>query len=235
VIIGDAVVVADFIVLTSLDAERAVGWITTATRDGSHPGSFSPIGDGDVPLFAPNIPALAYPNVPFLHPRVVRVMHPWLGENGVPVTWRQRSAAVGVPFSISTLARWAASSPDLPGTENQLGTPNRRTSTELVAVLGRHTPAGEAVFFAYADPATGMAGYERSVIQGTLGDLEAIRRQFVYQNGTPIPGPEFWWPASRTWIVGTDYDSWWTDISGPSKLITDLLHNADLEVIEAEN
>jgi hypothetical protein len=177
---------------------------------------------------------LGYPQVPLVHPRVVRVMHPWLGENGEPVTWRQRSAVVGVPFSISTLARWAASSPDLPGTENQLGTPSRRTRTELVAVLARHTPAGEAVFFAYADPATGMAGYNRSVIRGTLGDLEAIRRQFVYQDGTPIPGPEFWWPASRAWIVGTDYDSWWTDISGPSELLADLIDDGDLEVIEAE-
>ena len=49
--------------------------------------------------------------------------------------------------------------------------------------------------------------------------LALIRREFVYSGSTrPIPGPEWWWPADRSWLVHTDYDAVVTDVYGPAQL-----------------
>ena len=126
---------------------------------------------------------------------------------------------------------------------NAPGEPDERTRRVLIEFLSRHGKPGQQIWFAYDQIATGMTGHPSTVLSGSFEEAERFRDGFFDKlSGGRVVGPSYWWTSKHTtgtsgphpdeielWTVGTDYDSYWTDIAGPARLIDELVIHPALE------
>jgi hypothetical protein len=83
---------------------------------------------------------------------------------------------------------------------------------ELTSVLVRFTPGTEC-FFRFAEIPF-LATEAPLLFEGLLARLEP----FLSRNERYQFGPEYWWPADRSWCVCSDYDLTFTIVGGCSRL-----------------
>jgi hypothetical protein len=95
----------------------------------------------------------------------------------------------------------------------------------LLTLVGRDTSAD----FYYGVGAV-AGGHQPTVFRASLSDLAALRQSFVSPQGTPVAGPELWWPQDRSWLVDTD-DSAFTAVFGNQTLADLLRADPDLETV----
>jgi hypothetical protein len=84
------------------------------------------------------------------------------------------------------------------------GEPDSLTRAAMVEVLAGAT-GEQQVFFSYELAAVIAGEGGPLVLRAPLAQLESIRDLLASEWGSAV-GPEHWWPADRSWVVGSDYD-----------------------------
>ena len=113
--------------------------------------------------------------------------------------------------------------------EGTLGEPAR---SRLFGRLSEAT-GNQRVFFYYGIGAMGVTGKDW-LFEATADELKAVQQLAnakVEPKPFPVPGPEYVWPADRSWIVITDYDLVSTYIACDANLAALLLRTDDLELL----
>jgi hypothetical protein len=174
--------------------------------------------------------------------RYVRVLHPfepWNPEasplEDMP-TWRQLADLAHVVYH--PLITWETLRPILGGPDGPrpYSVDNGRLSeparSRLLEVLADTSDDAEA-FFYFGMPAWMSIGKPllyRAPLR-SLGEVDA--RAAADTNGpSPIPGPEYFWPFDRSWVVSTDYDLVSTYIACNGDLADRLLSDGILETFQ---
>ncbi len=176
----------------------------------------------------------------------LRVLHPFLrwdlpeGTEVPPAgfgTWRSLADEAGVEFTPEI--REQSLRPVLPLrerggrpyglSEGQLEEPARSRLFGLLA----ETAVRPDVYFYYGLAAIVM-GKGALLFRATMGDLDSVQRAADAASEAlkySIFGPEYIWPADRSWVVMTDYDLTSTYVACGWELAERLLADAVLEVV----
>jgi hypothetical protein len=147
---------------------------------------------------------------------------------GERLWWREIAVRLGVPYgpSITDLQFHR----DLPDAEMNEGTLDVLTTRAMVETLAAATIG--PVFYRFF-PIPWLYGGDTFT-----GDLEEVLRFFdpaelnLAQEGEWPPEPmtpQWWWPADRSWLVRTDYDSIFTVVCGTDELIARAAAHPDIE------
>jgi hypothetical protein len=102
----------------------------------------------------------------------------------------------------------------------------------LTAILTAHSPEGPDTWctaYYFVIMAYGPLGRAPNIYRGRLGDADdLIARPEVNYNS-----PHNLWPDDHSWVLHTDYDAWYTKISGTTDLIQAIANSPDLETLRS--
>lgn len=188
--------------------------------------------------------------VPRSFPAVRRLLHPWRGQDGTPVTWVEAAELHGVATTaeLAEIA-YGTNRGDSSGHDVvELGNPrdgelDQAPAEALVDALEQETSTPDdafvAVWVGWGDIPTerfpGAAVLDtqsrghfllRGPLTGVLNSVSAISRRDEATSG-------IWWPADRSWFVATEIDFPWTFVAGRHQLAERLDQHPDLEVTPA--
>ena len=155
------------------------------------------------------------------------------GSHPVRIRWAELARRLGMPFA-PTLSSWSFTR-RFPGGSwpRRLIGPDEGTlaSVErdaLISVLRRHTNP-DRCFFHFWYLAT-SEWTEDLLFEGSLNDAG----QFPDEAPNVRCTPTHWFPQDRSWLVCTDYDSTFTLVGGPERLICELLDHRALEGVAVQ-
>jgi hypothetical protein len=177
-----------------------------------------------------------------------RLLHPairWEDDREVPVTWARIAAVdgtgpVGPATSWETVAgAWAPDGhPGVWDDEPLEGQPAPHQAARLIDLLAGHTQDHHRCWYAvwdgYGSLALPRAGVPRVALGGRsmlllTGPLAAAVTSL---EAPPFDRrPNLWWPADRSWFVGTDVEATSTVIGGSRELIAALHADETLETV----
>lgn len=171
---------------------------------------------------------------------VVQLFHPWQSDDGtVAISWKDLADTLRLAWpaelnGMDLLLRgeiYRRFESGLSEGHFGRGPAGDRVRAHLDAALARVTSPDMPINL-YYETAAATDGRPSTLFIVALSDVAEVRSNFVYR-GTknPIPGPEWSWPADRSWLVHTDYDAVATDIYGPVELSDLILADEVLQAL----
>jgi hypothetical protein len=152
-------------------------------------------------------------------------------NQGTRIRWKTLAQLLGVPFKTEICHEWFRTIMDKPECWPRLlvgpgeGCLNASELAEVSSILGNFTHDQDC-FFRFSEIAFIATG-KQIVFRGVLEELSQFLTEGKYQLT-----PEYWWPSDRGWCLCSDYDLDFTFVGGPKELISSLLDNKILEVLE---
>jgi hypothetical protein len=186
-------------------------------------GLTRPMDDGQTPV-SDRVPAgfAAY----------LRVFHRFeaADSSGRTRTWRALAQEARVPFHAETCERSLPLDTGVDGEPLWVTDPDQpdaATREALVRCLDAAT-GDQPVFFAYDSMAV-LWGVQAPLIRrSTLAGLDDVRRS-VAAEVCDMPGPEFWWPHDRSWVVTSDMVS--TYVGCSAEVAERILGDEEIEAL----
>jgi hypothetical protein len=198
---------------------------------------------------APAEPHTVAAVVPAVFPAYARLPHPavrYAEDDDLPVTWSE--VAAHNDRIAHRLMQWPAvtgswdfvaeaDQPELWNDAPAEGHLPAEVAQRLIDVLARHTATPEEIWFAL---------WDGHLDTGDLPLLPVGNRCFLLVRGplrlaaanfVPEPAEQsanLWWPADRSWCVGTDTDLMSTYVGGSAATVAALLAADGLEACPAE-
>lgn len=152
-------------------------------------------------------------------------------SRGPRIRWSELARLLGVPFEAGICHQWFRAAMEEPGCWPRfLGGPddgglNAEELSALLSVL--HPVAGsQDCFFRFSE--ISFIGTDRPIqFCGLLAELSNFLAAGKYQFT-----PEYWWPRDHSWCVCSDYDLEFTIVAGSTDLVSRVLNDATLEVVQ---
>jgi hypothetical protein len=147
------------------------------------------------------------------------------------IRWKTLAQLLGVPFQTEICHEWFRATMDEPGCWPRFlvgpseGYLNAEELPEVVSILSHFTDSQDC-FFRFSEIAF-IATAKQILFRGGLDELSQFLTEERYQLT-----PEYWWPSDHSWCLCSDYDLDFTFVGGPKELISTLLNNTTLEVLE---
>jgi hypothetical protein len=182
--------------------------------------------------------------IPPFFDRYLRIFHPFLPSDtngpdetlppGPVRTWASLAEEAGAVFHPEIV--WYSLLPALGGrdgprrygvTEGNLDDPARSSLFRRLADAAK----GQSLFF-YYDLAAIVRGGVPLLYQGRADTNIEVQKLADADVGASLPGPEFLWPADRSWVVNTDYDLTSTYVGCNAALAEAILADPTLEALE---
>jgi hypothetical protein len=176
-------------------------------------------------------------------PRYVRIFHPFLpwgsadgpDPAGAPrTTWRELARAAEVPFGRRLMAEDL--DPVLPMRDGQHpfelweGELHPAPRQALFAHLAAHSREPVFVYFGLGARLGGPLLYRAEC--GAVETVKEVAAADIDDRG--LKGPEYVWPADRSWFVLTDYDSVSTYLGCDEELASRVLSDPAIEALVAD-
>lgn len=100
------------------------------------------------------------------------------------------------------------------------------------AALYRHlSPTGQDLAYFYYGLAATVRNWRPLLFQAPLGAATQVADRVRASVGADLAGPEYLWPADRSWVVNTDYDLASTYIACSQATAAALLSEPALEIL----
>lgn len=78
-------------------------------------------------------------------------------------------------------------------------------------------------------------GRDMLLFDGPIDAVAAIGTPDPFGSGLHRRGPQWWWPADRSWFVATEIDDPWTYVAGPRSLVAAVVRHPDVEAVPVEH
>jgi hypothetical protein len=78
-------------------------------------------------------------------------------------------------------------------------------------------------------------GRDMLLFDGPIERVIAIGTPDPFESALRRRGPQWWWPADRSWFVATEIDYPWTYVAGTRALVDDVTTHADVEALRVEH
>ena len=75
-------------------------------------------------------------------------------------------------------------------------------------------------------------GRDMLLFDGPIEAVRSIGAVYLIDNDLHRRSPQWWWPEDRAWFLATEIDYPWTYVGGAAELITQILSDSELEVVE---